>query len=178
MLRIGGHRHRTIDLLLHSRIMTLPKNKALTFFLLVVVIGLWATILYKFFARSTPALANQIPAKTKISDELSDSFTISDYSRDPFLSILDDTAVQLVKDSIVKAPVQPREQNVTLPKYCGIIENAEGETCILKTTTGYVFLKKGERSGNIKLQKINKENVVINLDNISYTIGISTTHDK
>lgn len=152
----------------------MKKNKPVTIALLIAVIAIWGTIAYKIVQATGNNKINNINHIQKTDSGntplLLDDYTISDYTKDPFLDILTDTAA--VPETIIKPAPQPDKKPILIPEYYGMIQNEKDKTAILKIKDKYIFMHKGEKHGDVKLVSMHEENVVLMVEGEKVTVDL------
>jgi|GEM_PF-6226371 len=139
------------------------KKKHLTVGLLVIASVVWGAIIYKIFDRidaPTPEIS-KVPILTNGAElEGLDTFVVSAYSRDPFLSILTDTAVKVAYEtpSIVQ---QIQEETLVLPEYCGLITSGRTKTAIVKWKKKFENIQVGQSLDQFLIKSISENQIVV-----------------
>jgi len=155
------------------------KKKQQNILLLCAVIFVWGWICVKIYnglsgsdesSRDFSRIANN---KT---DTLQSNYEIHTYARDPFLSILKDTAVvqdidTVKKSKLASAPPKP----LVLPTYYGYIITGKSKVAILKfDNKKTIFLKEKEKYNYFHLAFISADSVIMTSGNEHYCLHISS----
>lgn len=159
------------------------KNKGATILLLIAVAAIWGILGYKIY--NTVHSNNQY-TKPKIdsssitaTDTTAGSYTLHEYNRDPFLSILKDTAVYNAPVDTLKTIKQPVVIHATiLPDYCGTIANNKKKLAIMKMSGKYIFMAVGDTIRSLKLKQIQATYVVMNDNGKNVTIALNNVKPK
>ncbi len=141
-----------------------PKNKKLTIILIIAVVIIWGTIVYKFLSSvgEKPSVKKNIGFVAPRQYKPDSDYVLGTIERDPFLSILTDTAI-IIEDTIKNIHTPPIRNNVNYPKpvYCGLIRNEHTNMAIIKVDNQYHFLEKGKKDSVFKVLNIKDSIVVI-----------------
>ncbi len=140
--------------------------------MLAAVAGIWGTIIIKLYfglhaeAIQMPNVKQQNLVKAH---GILESYTLHEYPRDPFLSVLTDTAaiqeVNIPKEKPVSKPT-------ALPQYCGLIQGSKEKIAILKMNKKYFFLKNGEGNEYLKVLAIDEKQIVIKINAEKITVPV------
>lgn len=148
------------------------KKNRLTILLIVAVVAIWALIAYKIYMSvhiKPIAPSSHLTVERPLGNE-SIGYTISNYARDPFLSIITDTA-EIVEEPEVRKSLKPP----VLPRYCGLVQNSDRKKiAILHVNKRYMFLAQGEKDGDLILKAIGDDNIEIKMNGEIYKITLST----
>lgn len=154
-------------------------KKKLNIALLLLVFGLWGTVIYKYVSQYfTKSDINNSNRDELISTDLKlkekDTFQISPLNRDPFLN---KTFTPPVIRPIVfrqhKLQVEPKktvQPTIAIPfpiiSYLGYIKSKEKqyEIALLKVNGKFLKLKINETKDNLKLVSISKDSIKIKFD--------------
>lgn len=141
-----------------------PKNKKITILLLITVLLIWGIIAYKVIITITNKTVHPVPER-KLKDYSairSTDYSLTIVERDPFLSILTDTAPNvIIPDTPIKKYSPPIKKKHTPVVYCGMIKNTENTIAIFKVGNDYHFLEQGHKDSILKVININNENVTV-----------------
>lgn len=148
----------------------------MTIALVVLVALVWGIIALKVIKsidRTGDLPRVKVKYQRRISGGEFDKYNLSKYARDPFLSILSDTA----SIDVIPEPIKPKPSTqVPLPLFCGLISGEDGkDVAIFKHRNKYLHLKKGQRSEDIHLLSIGEKSVVIKIGTAIYTLTNSGT---
>lgn len=147
------------------------KSKATTIFLLICVLFIWSWVIYKFYNGvkndSNSYIIKNIPINTvETIAEL--SFSLHNYARDPFLSILKDTITHIEEETSleVKKNKTIEKPKIDLPIYCGIMQNNDNKKmAIVKHNGKYHFVSEQEKLAEYSVLKITTEQLIVIDDN-------------
>jgi len=154
----------------------MKKNKLITAALFISVTFIWGSIIVKIYkslaASNTIKLTSNISNKKKQKETLLSSYMLHTYIRDPFLSIIDDTATEIVPDTPVRNFVsKPRvSAPLLLPEYCGIITFGKTKTAIIKWNNRYEHVQEGIVIDSIKIKSVNDEKIIVQVKGVTHTI--------
>ena len=129
--------------------------------LLLLVSCIWGVIIFRIYSGASEATRIGVfeQVKTKEIVPVPKVFSIHAYNRDPFLSILKDTATDYIPEPVSKQQVRPTNPLLSLPEYCGTIRRGKNVTAILKLKGRYEHLRAGETTGDVRLYKITHEHI-------------------
>lgn len=150
------------------------KNKTKTYILLATVLVVWGTIGYKFVNGLSPDISEiaqqdfDVTFKPKTNIK-SDTFSIKNVERDPFLGTL--TSTKKRKVSSKKTTPEPKV-NSPIITYGGIIkkQNSSDQVFVVNINENQYLLKQGQVADSVKLVKGNTKEVVVRYNNKSQTI--------
>jgi hypothetical protein len=140
-------------------------NKYLTTGLLGIVLVIWGTIFFKVFhSLKVSNSLTEMHFRNKPPIAIDTVYQIHAYARDPFLSILTDTAhakVAVPEDRTVKTiPVK----QIPLPAYHGLLVVNEKRTGIIKDMKKIVFVHQGEIYKEIKFCRLTEDSAIVMVD--------------
>lgn len=155
------------------------KNKKVTYFLLVLSIGLWGFIgwkIYGAFNQSTPEVPT-VKKETAIVEK--DSISLLLNYRDPFLGKYNQAAT--VKAATLSAdrepttapPIQPK-QEPTPPnvQYKGVMNAGKTSMAIVQNNDRVLTITVGEEVDGFKLTKIEDNKIVLSKERKRYEIPL------
>lgn len=152
----------------------LPKNKKVIILLVVATLAIWGTIIYKVInvINAKPSTAITTLVKPSKKEKPDDDYTISYYERDPFLSILKDTAT-IVDEPEIKE-IRPLKPIINYPKpeYCGLIKNDANTLAIIKIDGRYHMLEKGQKDSLLKVLNVRDTVIVVLYHNEKLTLHL------
>jgi len=151
------------------------KNKAKTYILLVVVLGIWGAIGYKIIngiRSDAPQLASQEfddTFKPKTTSEI-EGFSIQKIERDPFMGTMANIKKQKTL-GISKNMQQPNDSSKIIV-YGGLVkrQNTKDQVFVVNINNNQYLLKKGQIADSIRLIRGNAKEIVISYNNKSQTI--------
>ncbi|MBN9485501.1 MAG: hypothetical protein BGO70_02750 [Bacteroidetes bacterium 43-93] len=155
------------------------KNRVITFGLIITVLSIWGYIAHKVIADTKGSnfqIKNNVPVTRKFvgNSGVLDTYSIWYYSRDPFLSIIKDTASvveKLEQVNVVKPPVL-----INMPEYFGLITSNRQNTAFVRYKGKYIFLKERDAYDDIRLMSMCDSQVVFSISGNRITVPISTKH--
>lgn len=157
------------------------KNKKITYLLIALVVIIWGVIIYKFYAAVTTKQADKQHIYENVQHQVNDTlrnYELFFYDRDPFLSILSDTATILQKDTELARPVVKIPKEVPAITYCGMIENMEQKTVILKWNNKFYHVQLGNKQGALELKAIYKDFILIAVNGEKVKVPITDGKKK
>lgn len=143
------------------------KNKKAVYLLIILIAGIWAVILYRFFNfassddGNTEFQSSFVPPVLNAS--VNDTFSISANYRDPFLG-------KVQSDEVKKPKVtQPQPKKVIEPlkwptiTYGGMIKNrkSSAQLCMVSINGQSNFMKEGDAIADVELKKIYKDSIEV-----------------
>lgn len=156
------------------------KNKKNIFFLLPIVLLIWAVVIYQFFSFAAPAVEHATTknewALKPLKIKERKTFSINVNYRDPFLGkmYIPQNKVIIPKKTIKTEP--KKEAVIMLPPiiYKGMIADSKQKSKIfmLVISGKNFFMKKGETHEEVLLKDGNKESVSIIYKGIKNTIAL------
>lgn len=152
----------------------LPKNKRVIIMLVLATLVIWGTIIYKVMnvISAKPSKANTSIAKPLKKEKTDEDYTISYYERDPFLSILTDTATFVDEPKIKDIPQLKPIINYPKPEYCGQIKNDVNTLAIIKIDGRYHMLEKGQKDSLLKVLNVRDTVITILYHNEKLTLHL------
>lgn len=143
------------------------KNKKVVYLLILVIAGIWAFILYRFFAFSSSPNNPEFQAlfvPPVLTSTTSDTFSISANYRDPFLGKTE-TKVESNRPKTTPVP----KKVVELLKwpaitYGGMIKNRKSnaaQLCMVVINGQSNFMKEGDIIADVQLKKVYKDSVEV-----------------
>lgn len=138
------------------------KSKGVTVGLLIAVVGIWGFLFLKIFNdfNGTKAIPHKsLSERPKDNQDKVDTYKIHAYSRDPFLSILEDT-VTIVAPIVEHHPKPAPIKNVVLPQYFGMIKSDKTLTAIVKFEKKTFFVNEGSNIRSFKVAKITPDSII------------------
>lgn len=157
------------------------KNKTITYVLLLFVLIIWGTIVYKVFFYSEPTEEiyniDNVNANKTLTD-IPDTFSLSLNYVDPFLkesrqssySKKENNTVGTSKKKSNNHPSSTNRNVTTNPstgivwpkiKYEGMIKNNTNVTAIVSINGSSYFLKNGEKAQDILIQSITNDSIAV-----------------
>jgi hypothetical protein len=163
------------------------RNKAMTYILLSLVVGLWGYIIYKIFAAVSDEDQGPKTSKKNFAQNVSD---LSFYKQkkttalllnypDPMLKNLDgistpvNSPIQAPLD-YVAAPVQDYQPEPQVNvQYIGFIENLNDKkpTAIVMITDRQYMMNVGDQQNEVKLMAIQQDHILIKVNGKNKTIS-------
>ncbi|KKO90743.1 MULTISPECIES: hypothetical protein [Sphingobacterium] len=153
------------------------KNKAMTYILLSLVVGLWGYIIYKIFAAVSDDDQGPRQAQKNFVQNVSDlSFYNQKKTTALLLNYPDPMLKNVVADTVPSAPVTPAVNNYVAPpvqsyqpepqinvRYIGFIENLNDKkpTAIVAIMDKQYMMNVGDEQHGVKLTAINQEQITI-----------------
>lgn len=140
----------------------MKKNKPLTIALVIAVLAIWGTIAYKIAQATNNGNKNIPTASIPVTDtnsRLPENYEIAEYTRDPFLSIITDTAT--IPEVAVSVAPAVEKKPLIIPEYYGVVQNEKEKTALIKIKGKLQFLHAGEISGDVKVISIHDDRVVM-----------------
>lgn len=151
----------------------MKKNKPVTIALLIAVLVIWGTIAYKIVQATNTGVTKIPPIPTRATnttDQVSENYEIAEYTRDPFLSIITDTAT--VPEVVQPTTPTPEKKPIVIPEYYGVVQNEKEKTALLKIKGKLQFLHTGEMNGDVKVVSIYEDKVVLLVEGQRVTADI------
>lgn len=149
------------------------KSKLTTYLLITAVAGIWGTIIFKVVSGINPDIP-EIPTVKNIAEfnpkpvTQTESFTISDVERDPFLGTL--IKKKQSKSKRIKKS-NPSEVVITPNiNYAGIVKNGKDQVFILTIDSQQYLIRKGQTIKNVKLVSGTSKQIVVRFNNTNSTI--------
>lgn len=159
----------------------LPKNKKLTIFLVLATLAIWGTIAYKIISVVTKKTTVNTEKKREmaLTNKPDDNFVLSIYERDPFLSIITDTAtiIEVIPDEKAFLPKKPTVI-YPQPEYCGLVKNESATMAIIKINNRYHFLEKGQKDSLVKVLNIRDTVIVVQYHNEKLTLPLRARNNQ
>lgn len=166
-----------LSLVIRLSRLSVMKNKKVTYFLLVLSVGLWGFIGWKVYAAfnfTQPEIPTVKKEPTIVSE---DSVALLLNYRDPFLGKYSQTI--LLKDTLPKrrksmtVSVAPK-QAPTLPnvQFKGVINVGKKSMAIVQKSGKVITLKVGEEVDGFKLTKIDDSKIILSKERKRYEIPI------
>ncbi len=152
------------------------KNRIVVVILLIAVVVIWGTLTYKIYNHfagndSKPAYTAVRPVyKSKLPKK--DIHIIHSYSRDPFLSILADTAQPVIPAADPPKLITIPKKPVILPEYMGFFEDGKKKTAIIKNERKTTFVHEGDKWQNITIVHITFDSLIVAHDGKKQTIKL------
>lgn len=158
-------------------------KKKINIVLILVVLGLWGSIIYKtvykYIAAPETVTEKSSSSHTVISSQINkDTFSIKTIARDPFLNkqiqqTVSSTANQNAAVRIAPRTVKPKivvekpKQLAIWPNmsYHGYIQDSKGEMVILKINAKMFRLRKNDLAEGITIKKISKDSLLLDFNN-------------
>lgn len=150
------------------------KNKTKTYILLATVLAVWGTIAYKFVNGLSPDVSEiarqdfdvSFKPKTNIK---SDTFSIKNVERDPFLGTLASNKKRNTSSVNTTTKAIGNSLRIT---YGGIIkkQNSSDQVFVININDNQYLLRKGQVADSVKLVKGNTKEIVVRYKNKSQTI--------
>ena len=163
------------------------KNKKLTYFLIVIVFGVWGLIIYRVFSAVNSGTETEEPVVYKQQKRAFNDFTLRKDTarlllnyRDPFgIDVREDTSFKVNKTSInqtAKVNLKPTI-NWSFISYSGYIRNPVSKKFVaLLTINGQnVTLAEGEMKEKVKLLKNLRDSIKISYEGKTKFIAIKTS---
>jgi hypothetical protein len=158
------------------------KGKSTTYILLLLVIGIWAWIMYNVYdyvGDDRPPVVLQKHRSNKIVDSVEGNKKYRlklDYI-DPFLkrgikyseSITNNASPLVIKTSPV-GTTAAKEDSVVLPEFAGLISNKKGNVAILIWAGKEYMLQEGDKIEHMTILKITKDSVKLSIDKKVYYV--------
>jgi len=162
------------------------KNKAMTYILLSLVVGLWGYIIYKIFAAVSDDDQGTRQAQKNFVQNVSDlSFYNQKKTTALLLNYPDPMLKNVVADSVPSAPVTPAVNNYVAPpvqsyqpepqinvRYIGFIENLNDKkpTAIVAIMDKQYMMNVGDEQNGVKLTAISQGQITIKAHGKNKTI--------
>lgn len=143
------------------------KNKKVAYLLVVLIAGIWAVILYRFFSFSSSSdhtvqiESSFIPPA--LSSGIIDTFSISANYRDPFLGKTE-TPSKSKKSKAVPIPkkaIEPLKWPVIT--YGGMIKSrkSNAQLCVVVINGQSNFMKEGDATSEVQLKRVFKDSIEV-----------------
>lgn len=155
------------------------KNRSTIILLLVAVLAIWGVLFYKIFnglyGRDVPIPLRNSSAVPSFPDTIDRFYSIHNYSSDPFLDILNDTAT--VIEEVQSTPIikVPRPVPKELPAYMGTIQSATKVLCVFRHNKRYYFVAKGDTFLHFRLTTANSDSAIVSFENNLLSIRVLKT---
>ncbi|MDD2987147.1 hypothetical protein [Flavobacterium sp.] len=159
-------------------------KKKINIILLIIVIGLWGSVTYRFakpyfIANDIGTIAKSAPTYSDTKMPFKDTFEMKTIQRDPFLNrLVNNPTVSKVKYPLkTGSPILKKEPTVKKPvpfiEYYGYIKSGsgQGKELIMIKNNGVLFkLKLGEEREGLKVLKIFKDSVQFSFNKEKYFV--------
>lgn len=153
------------------------KNKKVTYFLLVLSIGLWGFIGWEVYAafNFTPPEIPQVKKETKIATE--DSIALLLNYRDPFLGkysrdVLTRDSLPAKRKPLAVALAPKQAPSLPNIQFKGVMNVGKTSMAIIQKGSKVLTLKVGEETDGFKLIKMNDNKIILTKERKRYEIPI------
>lgn len=133
--------------------------------LLVAVVAIWGTLTYKVYNHFAGKnynpiypVVNHINKSKLISPKI---YIIHSYSRDPFLSILTDTAQPVASLTAWPKIAVISKKPTVLPEYMGFFEDGKKKTAIIKYERKTTFIHEGDKWQKLSIVRITTDSLIV-----------------
>jgi hypothetical protein len=153
------------------------KSKGKTYLLLVAVLGIWGTIAYKIVNSLSPDEVEVTPQNFDVSfnpkqPKQTDTFSIKDTERDPFLGTL--SSNKQTSRSVPKSTSAKTDVAMPAITFGGLIQKqgSNSKVFVVNINNRQYLLKRGQTVNDVKLINGDKESITIRFNGKNHNIKL------